>query len=51
MNKALKYANIVNEQETNAHSRSAVTCAKLIKEEMYILQDVKDNHVDNEDTW
>ena len=44
MNKALKYANIVKEQESNAHSRSTVTSAKQNKEDAYIKNDVKDNH-------
>ena len=51
MHKALKYANIVNEQETNAHSRSAVTSAKLNKEDTFIENDVAENHKVDEETW
>ena len=51
MNSALNYADLSEKIVSDSHGRVAVTSSKLIKEEIYILQDVKDNHVANEDTW
>ena len=51
MNTALKYANIVKEQESNAHSRSTVTSVKLNKEDTYIENDVAVNHKEDAETW
>ena len=51
MNSAANYADLSDKMVSDSHGRVAVTGAKLDKEDMYIMQVVKDNNVGNEDTW